>query len=204
VTAARRVLVLPTGGANLASIVDAFERLGARCEISAGTDAYRRAEILVLPGVGAAPEARRRLEVSGLAARLREERRPVFGVCLGLQMLFEASAEGEVAGLGVFAGRVERLSAAPGRAVPHTGWSRVRARRPSRLLDGRPDGGWFYFVHSYAAAVQRDTVAVAEHGAPFAAVVERPPFYGTQFHPERSAAAGAALLARVLELEPCA
>jgi glutamine amidotransferase len=207
VKAGRRVLVLPTGGANLASIVDAFERLGARCEVSAAAGAYRRAEILVLPGVGAAPEARRRLDAAGLAARLREERRPVFGVCLGLQMLFEASAEGEVAGLGVLAGRVERLRAAPDRAVPHTGWSRVRAlraARPSRLLDGLPDGGWFYFVHSYAAGVQRDTVAVAEHGAPFAAVVERPPFYGTQFHPERSAAAGAALLARVLELEPCA
>jgi glutamine amidotransferase len=134
--------------------------------------------------------------------RLREERRPVLGICLGMQLLFESSAEGEVGGLGVVAGRVERLRAAPGRPVPHTGWSRVRALAPSRLLGGG-GGDWFYFVHSFAAAVQGDTVAVAEHEGPFAAVVERAPFYGTQFHPERSGAAGAALLARFLELPPC-
>ena len=203
-SARRRVLVLPTGGANLASLVDAFERLGARCEVSVEPDAYRRAELLVLPGVGAAPEARRRLDAAELPARLRAERRPVLGVCLGLQMLCERSDEGEVEGLGIVAGRVERLIGSPGRPVPHTGWSRVHARRPSRLLAGLPDGSWFYFVHSYAVAEQGDTVAVAEHGARFAAVVERPPFYGTQFHPERSAAAGAALLGRFLELEPCA
>lgn len=203
-SARRRVLVLPTGGANLASLVDAFERCGARCEVAGDGDAYRRAELLVLPGVGAAPEARRRLDAEGLADRLRGERRPVLGVCLGLQMLFERTEEGDVAGLAVLAGRVERLRAAPGRPVPHTGWSRVRARGRSRLLDGLPDGSWFYFVHSFAAAAQQDTVAVAEHGGPFAAVVERPPFYGTQFHPERSATAGASVLARFLELEPCA
>jgi len=197
------VLIVPTGGANLASLADAFARLGAACEISADPEAFERAGRIVLPGVGAAPEARRRLAASGLVERLRCERRPVLGICLGMQMLFEASAEGGVAGLGVLRGTVERLAAAPGVAVPHIGWNRVAPRRPSRLL-GDADSGWFYFVHSYAAAPQADTVAVVEHGAAFAAVVERPPFYGVQFHPERSAAAGAALLGRFLELRRCA
>jgi len=204
VKARRRVLLLPTGGANLASLVHALERAGASCEVSGDRDAYRRAELLVLPGVGAAPEARRRLDAAELVPRLREERRPVLGVCLGMQLLFDASEEGDVEGLGVVSGRVERLRAAAGRPVPNTGWSRVRPLRASRLLDGGEAEGWFYFVHSFAAAAQEDTVAVAEHGQPFAAVVERPPFFGTQFHPERSAAAGAALLGRFLELEACA
>lgn len=195
------VLIVPTGGANLASLVDAFGRLGAACEISADPAAYARAERIVLPGVGAAPEARRRLAAAGLVECLRAERRPVLGICLGMQLLFDASEEGDVAGLGVLPGRVERIAASPGVSVPHMGWCRVAPRRPSRLLDD--DGGWFYFVHSFAAPPQGDTVAVVEHGAPFAAVVERPPFFGVQFHPERSSAAGAALLARFLELPPC-
>lgn len=195
------VLIVPTGGANLASLVDAFERLGATCELSAEPAAYERAGRIVLPGVGAAPEARRRLEAADLVERLRRERRPVLGVCLGMQLLFDASAEGDTPGLGLLPGRAERLPAAPGLAVPHMGWSRVAPRAPSRLLDDA--GGWFYFVHSYAVPPQDDTVAIAEHGAAFAAVVERPPFFGVQFHPERSSDAGAALLGRFLELPPC-
>ena len=188
----------------MASLVDAFERAGARCEVSGERDAYRRAELLVLPGVGAAPDARRRLDAAGLVPRLRDERRPVLGICLGMQLLFQSSAEGEVEGLGVVAGRVERLRAEAGRPVPNSGWSRLRPLARSRLLDGDSGDSWFYFVHSYAAPVQRDTVAAAAHAAPFAAVVERAPFYGTQFHPERSGPAGATLLARFLELERCA
>lgn len=197
------VLIVPTGGANLASLTDAFARLGVACEISAEPAAYDRAERIVLPGVGAAPVARQRLAATGLADRLRRERRPVLGICLGMQILFESSAEGDADGLGVLAGRVERLAAAPGVAVPNMGWSRVRRTRKSLLLDGVADAGYFYFAHSYAAGPQGDTVAEAEHLGRFAAVVERPPFYGTQFHPERSARDGARLLANFLGIAPC-
>jgi glutamine amidotransferase len=196
----RRVLILPTGGANLASLADAFERLGAEVEISAAAAAYERAERLVLPGVGAAPEAARRLAASGLSDRLRGERRPLLGVCLGMQLLFDRSAEGGSTGLGLRAGAVEELAPAAGVPVPHMGWNRLARRRPSALLEGVDDSAWFYFVHSFAAPPQVDTVATASHGVEFAAVVERPPFYGTQFHPERSAAAGARLLANFLDL----
>jgi glutamine amidotransferase len=197
------VLIVPTGGANLASLADAFERLGARWRIDAAPEAYERAARIVLPGVGAAPEAARRLAAGGLGDRLRRERRPVLGICLGLQLLFEQSEEGGGRLLGVLAGRVEPLAAAAGRPVPNMGWSRLRASAPSRLLAGAGADDWYYFVHSYAARPQADTVACAEHGGEFAAVVERPPYYGVQFHPERSAAPGARILANFLELAPC-
>jgi glutamine amidotransferase len=124
----------------------------------------------------------------------------VLGICLGMQLLFESSAEGGVPSLGLLAGRVDRLPEAPGITVPHMGWNTVEVLRPSPLLRGLAADSRFYFVHSYAAPLNEFTVAQCTHGMPFAAVVQRGNFAGVQFHPERSGAAGAQLLRNFLEM----
>ena len=192
--------MIDNGGANLASVGFALERLGVRAEFSDSPERVRRASHVILPGVGAAPEAMRRLRSSGLDRLVPALTQPVLGICLGLQLLATASAEGGTACLGVFGGSAQRLAAAPGRPVPHMGWNRVEARRPSPLLEGLKPGEFAYFVHSYALPPGPDTVATCEYGAPFAAIESRGNFHGVQFHPERSAAAGARLLANFIGL----
>ncbi len=186
--------LIDAGGANLASVRWALERLGARVTVSADPRALRRAERVVLPGVGAAAVAMARLRAAGLVEPLRALTAPLLGICLGMQLLFEASEEGEVAGLGLLPGRVCRLRAGERLRVPHTGWNRLRIARPDPLLAGIADGAQVYFVHAYAAPLSVDTVAACRHGDEFAAVVRRGRLAGAQFHPERSAAAGARLL----------
>jgi glutamine amidotransferase len=192
------VALIDAGGANLASVRWAFERLGARVTVSADPRALARAERIVLPGVGAAATAMTRLRAAGLVEPLRALAAPLLGICLGMQLLFEASDEGEVEGLGLLPGRVRRLRAGEQLRVPHTGWNRLRVARADPLLAGIPDGAQVYFVHAYAAPVSADTVAACRHGDEFAAVVRRGHFAGAQFHPERSAAAGARLLENFL------
>jgi glutamine amidotransferase len=136
----------------------------------------------------------RLLRERGFDAALREPRVPLLGICLGMQLLFEHSAEGDVACLGLLRGRVQKMAPAPGVRVPHMGWNRLRMRGESPLTAGIPDGAWSYFVHGYAAPVTGDCVATCTHGSTFAAVVERGLVAGAQFHPERSATAGARLL----------
>lgn len=192
------VALIDAGGANLASVRWALERLGARVTVSADPRALARAERIVLPGVGAAATAMTRLRAAGLVEPLRALAAPLLGICLGMQLLFEASDEGEVEGLGLLPGRVRRLRAGEQLRVPHTGWNRLRVARADPLLAGIPDGAQVYFVHAYAAPVSADTVAACRHGDEFAAVVRRGHLAGAQFHPERSAAAGARLLENFL------
>ena len=192
------VALIDAGGANLASVRWALERLGARVTVSADPRALARAERIVLPGVGAAAAAMTRLRAAGLVEPLRALAAPLLGICLGMQLLFEASDEGEVEGLGLLPGRVRRLRAGEQLRVPHTGWNRLRVARADPLLAGIPDGAQVYFVHAYAAPVSADTVAACRHGDEFAAVVRRGHLAGAQFHPERSAAAGARLLENFL------
>jgi imidazole glycerol-phosphate synthase subunit HisH len=193
-------LIIDSGGANLASLQYAFERLGARARVSADAAEIAAAARVVLPGVGSAADAMRRLRRAGIAAMLPTLRQPVLGICLGMQLLFERSAEGATECLGVLAGAVRQLESAPGRAVPHMGWNQLVALRPDPLLEGLTPGEYFYFVHGYAAPVADATLAQVEYGEPLSAVVRRKNFWGTQFHPERSAAAGARLLRNFLRL----
>ena len=196
------VALVDAGGANLGSVRYALERLGAEVRIArdpAGLDGCGR---VVLPGVGAAAPAMALLRARGLDEALRRSALPVLGICLGMQLLYEHSEEGDVACLGILPGRVRRLSPAPGARVPHMGWNRLRHRRESVLTQGIADGGQAYFVHGYAAPVDDACIASCEHGAPFTAVAGRERAWGTQFHPERSAALGARLLANFLALDP--
>ena len=127
-----------------------------------------------------------------------ELRQPFMGICLGLQLLFEASEEDDATCLGVFPGTARLFESAPDSPVPHMGWNRIRRTRDSDLLDGIPDGAHFYFVHSYALDVTPDTLATADYGRDFTAVVERDNFAAAQFHPERSGEFGARLLENFL------
>ena len=193
-----RVVVVDAGGANLGSVCYALERLGVQPQVVADAAGLQAADRVILPGVGAAPEAMRRLHAQGMVEPLRTLQSPLLGICLGMQLLYERSEEGDVACLGLLPGTVRRLQPAPGIRIPHMGWNSLRRLRSSALLDGVPDDASAYFVHSYAAPVRADTVAASDHGGLFSAVVQRGRHCGAQFHPERSAATWARILGNFL------
>lgn len=192
------VVLVDSGGANIGSVRYALERLGVQAAMSADAAVIRAADRVILPGVGAAGPAMARLGELALVDVLRSLSQPLLGICLGMQLLFDESEEGNVACLGLVPGRVRRMPESPGVRVPHMGWNRLQPTRPSSLLDGIGDGAQAYFVHSYAAPVTADCLARCGHGEDFAAVVQRGNVAGAQFHPERSAATGARLLENFL------
>ncbi len=191
--------LVDAGGANLGSVRYALERLGVDVRMVRAPGELEGVQRVILPGVGAAAEGMRRLHAQGLVQPLRELQVPLMGICLGMQLLFERSEEGEVECLGLLPGVVRRMHPAVGVRVPHMGWNKLLALRESPLLDGVPPGASAYFVHSYAAPVTSDTVAACHHGGLFTAVVQRGRLCGAQFHPERSAGPGARLLRNFIE-----
>lgn len=189
---------------NLHSVGKALERSGADVSTTSDSDAVDRADALVLPGVGAFPRAMERLTELGLdrsIMRAVTEERPLLGICLGLQLLFEHSAEqGGAQGLGVLPGRVELLRG-DGLKVPHIGWAEVEWAGDGAIRSGIPDGEAFYFVHSYVVEPGRsDLLATSEYGAPFACAAGRDGIFGVQFHPEKSSRAGLRLLSNFVEI----
>jgi glutamine amidotransferase len=192
------VVIIDGGGANIASLTFAIERLGWDSKLTMDAAVIRKAERLILPGVGAAGTAMRRLKEHGLDAVVRDAQAPLLGICLGMQLLFEDSAEADTNCLGLIPGRAELLESKPDRPVPHMGWNELRSVRPSRLLDRIDEGSFCYFVHSYALPPSDATVAVTEYGKSFSSVVEWRNFCGTQFHPERSGPVGARILENFL------
>lgn len=192
------LVVVDSGGANIASVLHALRRLGAEPEFTAEPARIRGAERVILPGVGAAGHAMEVLHRHGLVDVIRSLQQPVLGFCLGMQLLFDSSEEDEAEMLGLIPARLERLPQSDGLRVPHMGWNTIRCTRPDPLTTGL-DGQWFYFVHSYAAPVGAWTLASCVHGRTFSAMVRWNNFHGAQFHPERSAAAGSRLLRAFLE-----
>ncbi len=196
------VAVINSGGANLGSVVHALDRLGADCVLTRNPAVIQRAERVILPGVGSAAAAMRALHEAGLVELIRGLTQPVLGICLGLQLLYEHSEEGDVACLGILPGRVRRLAAKPPLRLPHMGWNQITWTDPDDpLARGLDPAAWYYFVHSFHAPLA-DAVATSEHGVSFAAVVRRGNFAACQFHPEKSAAAGARLLRNFLQAPP--
>lgn len=186
------IAIVDYGMGNRRSVEKAFERVGADPVLTSDPDAIRAADGVVVPGVGAFPEAMRRLRSLGLDDVLREVEAPIIGLCLGMQLLFDASDEHEgERGLGLLPGRVVRLDAR-GLKLPHIGWNMVRWTRRSPLVDGLPDEAAFYHVHSFAPVPEDDSLVLGtgEYGAPFVSFVEHGNVFGAQCHPEKSSANG--------------
>lgn len=194
------VTIIDSGGANLASLRFALERLGASSTVSRDPAAIRAAARVLLPGVGAAADAMARLRGHGLEAAIRDCTRPLLGICLGMQLLYRRSEEGDAECLGVFDGEVRRLVPAGDLPVPQMGWNCCTALRTDPLLAGFGPADYVYFVHSYAAPPGPDTLATVDYGGAVTAMARRRNFWGVQFHPERSAAPGARILKNFLEL----
>jgi imidazole glycerol-phosphate synthase subunit HisH len=190
----RRIVIVAGSGANIASLQFALQRLEVPSTVSADADEIRAASHVILPGVGAAANAMARLRQLGLDTVIPALRQPVLGICLGMQLLFDASQEGDADCLGIIPGRASLLPHADDRPVPHMGWNTLDIPRPCALLEGVAGGDYAYFVHSYAVDLSPATVASARYGHAFSACVQWRNFYGAQFHPERSAAVGALLL----------
>jgi glutamine amidotransferase len=192
------ITIADYGMGNVRSVVKAFEHVGASAHVSSDPREIAAAASLVLPGVGAFPEAIREIDRRGLAEPIRARAAdgvPLLGICLGMQLLFESSSEhGGADGLGLLTGAVEPI-AATGLKLPHIGWSPLALERKSPLTAGIENGEPFYFVHSLIARPEPDElIASAEHGERFAAVVGRGNVIGTQFHREKSSGAGLAML----------
>lgn len=191
-----KLVIVDLGCGNIGSVRLAFGRFGLEPEVTSDAAEIANADKVILPGVGAAGFAMERIEALGLRETLTNLRQPALGICLGMQLLFEASDEEDTECLGLFPGRVRALEAARGRPVPHMGWSQVRVSAPDL---GIADGDYLYFAHSFACDAGPAAVATATYGRDIAAVVRKGNWLGAQFHPERSGEAGARFLESFLE-----
>lgn len=196
------VAIIDSGGANIASLLYAFQRLRTRAVLTTDEHVIRNAKRVVLPGVGAARDAMERLAEAELIDVIRGLDQPVLGICLGMQLLAESSEEEDVECLGIIPGIARKLGVTPGFPVPNMGWCAIRKRSNHPVLDGLDDGAYFYFVHSYALPVNEYTLAEASHAEPFAAATGRGNFVAAQFHPERSSQSGSQFLRNFLSWAP--
>jgi glutamine amidotransferase len=195
----RKVAIIDSGGANIASVRFAFERLGLDAELTRNAETIRGADRVLLPGVGAARDSMERLRAAGLIDVIRSLTQPVLGICLGMQLLAEASEEDDTECLGIIPAVASKLDASVATPVPNMGWCPARQLDAHPVLTGIPDGAWFYFVHSYALPVGPYTLASAQHSRDFSAIVTHRNFVAAQFHPERSATHGAMLIRNFVE-----
>ncbi|EXG78153.1 imidazole glycerol phosphate synthase subunit HisH [Cloacibacillus evryensis] len=200
------IAVIDYGAGNLKSVKNALDHLGAANMRASTAKEILLADAVILPGVGEFGTAMAELERRGIKEAVIEAAnggRPLLGICLGMQLLFEAGEESPGAkGLGILPGRVPRFPAEMGLKIPHMGWNSVMPLKENRLLDGLPKGSYMYFVHSFyvKAAERADVSAISEYGLIFDAAVERGNIFGCQFHPEKSGAAGLVILKNFIEI----
>ena len=184
---------------NLRSVENALKRLGAEFTVTADADVIRTADRVLLPGVGNAAEAMENLRKADLVQVIRSLRRPVLGICVGMQVMCRHSEEGDVECLNIFDARVKRFKPAPDLKVPHMGWNQI-GNLETKLFKGLEGGSYVYFVHSYYPELCPDTIATARHGVMFSAALKYENFYGTQFHPEKSGDVGERIIENFLKL----
>ena len=184
---------------NLRSVENALKRLGAEFCVTADPAVIRAADKVLLPGVGNAAEAMHNLREAGLVEVIRSLRRPVLGICVGMQVMCRYSEEGDVECLNIFDSRVKRFTPAPDLKVPHMGWNQI-GNLETKLFKGLEGGSYVYFVHSYYPELCPDTIATSRHGVMFSAALKYENFYGTQFHPEKSGDVGERIIENFLKL----
>ncbi len=194
------IAIIDYDAGNIRSVGNALQRLGAEYELTADPARILAADKVILPGVGNAARAMENLRARGLCELIPSLRRPVLGICVGLQLMCRDSEEGPTQGLGIFDTRVRRFVDSAEAKVPHMGWNAI-GNLDSKLFKGLEDGSFVYFVHSYYPALCPDTIATCRHGEQlFSAALKYENFYGTQFHPEKSGSVGAAILRNFLAL----
>ncbi|HNI40342.1 MAG TPA: imidazole glycerol phosphate synthase subunit HisH [Solirubrobacterales bacterium] len=199
-----KIAILDYGMGNLRSVEKAFQKVGANAVVTADETEIASADGLVLPGVGAFPRAMERIRELGLDRMLHDAvgaEKPVLGICLGLQLLFQSSIEqGGSEGLGLLEGDVVQVPAG-GRKVPHIGWAEVTWERPDELTNGLRPGEPFYFVHSFVVQpTESELLGTASYGSRFACVAGKGKIWGVQFHPEKSSSAGLRMLTNFREI----
>ena len=193
-------VIIASGGANLASLRFALQRLGCDAPVTEDPGLIEAASHVILPGVGAARDAMERLRAAGLVDVIRRLKQPVLGICLGLQLLYTGSDEDDAECLGIIPGQARRFPQSASLPVPQMGWNAVRKVAETPLLEGIDGEGYAYFIHSYALPEGPRTCGVADYGGIFSAMVQHENFFATQFHPERSARFGAAVLSNFLRI----
>ena len=184
---------------NLRSVENVLRRLGAEFCVTSDADVIRSADKVLLPGVGNAAEAMENLRAAGLVDVIRSLRRPVLGICVGMQVMCRHSEEGDVDCLNIFDARVKRFTPSADLKVPHMGWNTI-GNLETKLFKGLDGGSYVYFVHSYYPELCPDTIATSTHGLMFSAALKYENFYGTQFHPEKSGDIGERIIENFLKL----
>ena len=195
-----QTVIVNSGCANIASVKFAFERLGANVNVSSDLQEISKADRIILPGVGTFDFAMSGLIKNQLINAIKSLNQPVLGICLGMQLYFEGSAEGGAQGLGLAKGMANKFLSEPNLPVPHMGWNQLENLSDDPLLKGLDEGSYVYFVHSYFIPLGETTLAETTYGTTFSASVRKENFWGCQFHPERSSDVGATILNNFLKL----
>ena len=200
-TSAASIAVVPGGGENVNCVLFALERIGVRPILTLDPKTVAAADRVILMGVGAAVPGMEKLEANGLVECLRMLQQPVLGICVGMQLLFERSAEGDVPCLGMLPGCIEALPSGGDLTVPHMGWNQIELLKSDQpLLEGIKSGDWAFYANSFYAPLTDASIARSNYGVPISAVVQRGNVYGCQFHPEKSRRTGRRILENFLRL----
>jgi glutamine amidotransferase len=195
----KNVVLIPCGGANFSSVLFALGRIGINANVSLKEDEIAKATHVILPGVGSAGASMEIIKSNGLVNIIKSLKKPVLGICLGMQILFEHSAEDNAECLGVIKGKVVKFNPQKG-TVPHMGWNGTEILRNNPLLKNIPNGTDFYYTHSYYAPNGTHTIASSYHGDIISSIVVKNNFYGTQFHPEKSGKHGLTILQNFINI----